>query len=269
MVNISKDGNILDVHSHSSKGNQLKIRYNNTWYKADFLGYEGAAEHITSTVLEHSNITCFVSYFPEKFIYKKKEYLGCVSSDFLSEKYKLITSERLFQSETGKSVWDTIEKLSTRDRIKTFVEIIESITRLEDFGAYLTTMLEIDEFVLNEDRHFHNITFLQDTNNNKYRLCPYFDFGASFLSDLRDYPLEKNTVQLVDSVTAKPFNSSFKKQTEISEELYGKHLKFSPIDVAKVKRVIESYYSKRIAERIIEVYKWQSLRFKEKYFEIG
>ena len=45
---------------YSSKGNQLKFGIDNKWYKADFLGYEGAAEYAASKLLEQSNIMEYV-----------------------------------------------------------------------------------------------------------------------------------------------------------------------------------------------------------------
>lgn len=36
--------------THSSKGNQLKFQIGDRWIKADFLGYEGAAEYVASEI---------------------------------------------------------------------------------------------------------------------------------------------------------------------------------------------------------------------------
>ena len=33
---------------HSSKGNQLKWENEDTWYKADYMGYEGLSEYVIS-----------------------------------------------------------------------------------------------------------------------------------------------------------------------------------------------------------------------------
>lgn len=48
----------------SSKGDQPKWRSGDTWYKADHMGYEGAAEVVVSTLLEKSNVPNFVKYRP-------------------------------------------------------------------------------------------------------------------------------------------------------------------------------------------------------------
>lgn len=40
----------------SSKGNQLKWSNGQTWYKADYAGYEGLAEVVVSGLLEKSSL---------------------------------------------------------------------------------------------------------------------------------------------------------------------------------------------------------------------
>ncbi|MCR5343044.1 MAG: hypothetical protein K6E70_06760 [Butyrivibrio sp.] len=37
-----------EFNRKSSKGNQLKWETNNTWYKADYTGYEGLTEYVVS-----------------------------------------------------------------------------------------------------------------------------------------------------------------------------------------------------------------------------
>ena len=39
----------------SSKGNQLKWRFRENWYKADYTGYEGLAEYAVSCLLKESS----------------------------------------------------------------------------------------------------------------------------------------------------------------------------------------------------------------------
>lgn len=41
----------------SSKGNQLKWKKDDYWYKADYTGYEGLAEYMVSSLLEYSSLT--------------------------------------------------------------------------------------------------------------------------------------------------------------------------------------------------------------------
>ena len=48
----------------------------------------------------------------------------------------------------------------TKKRIAYTVDHVISYTGLTDFGAYLTGMLEMDAFFLNEDRHTNNIAMI-------------------------------------------------------------------------------------------------------------
>ena len=44
------------------------------------------------------------------------------------------------------------------------VEQVERITEIEGFGKYITAMLEIDAFFVNEDRHTNNIAVIYNEN---------------------------------------------------------------------------------------------------------
>lgn len=51
-----------------------------------------------------------------------------------------------------------------------------------EIGKYITQLIELDSFVLNDDRHFNSIAFLY--NNGQFQMCPIFDNGAALLSDM-------------------------------------------------------------------------------------
>ena len=74
------------IASSGSKGNQRKWYKDNMWYKSDYLGYEGLAEHICTCLLKSSNIKSFATYqavFIQELDDPKKESLpGCMSPDF-------------------------------------------------------------------------------------------------------------------------------------------------------------------------------------------
>ena len=61
--------------------------------------------------------------------------------------------------------------------------IVEQTTGLQNFGQYLTSMLEIDAFFLNKDRHTNNIAVQYNAADDTYALCPLFDNGLSLLAD--------------------------------------------------------------------------------------
>ena len=72
--------------SSGSKGNQRKWFKDSTWYKADFLGHEGLAEHICSCLLKSSSIRSYAKYqairIREPGKVKDEVLHGCISADF-------------------------------------------------------------------------------------------------------------------------------------------------------------------------------------------
>lgn len=52
------------------------------------------------------------------------------------------------------------------------VDKTEEITHINNLGPYITSMLEIDAFFLNEDRHTNNIAVIYDENQQQYSLSP-------------------------------------------------------------------------------------------------
>ena len=62
------DEDMRTQNRQSSKGNQMKWKMDNTWYKADYTGYEGLAEHMVSALLKTSSLDPgnYVMYQTEK-----------------------------------------------------------------------------------------------------------------------------------------------------------------------------------------------------------
>ena len=136
------------------------------------------------------------------------------------------------------------------------VEFVEKITGLKDVGKYLSTMLALDAFFLNEDRHTNNIAFILNDDTGEYCYCPYFDFGLSLLADTtEDYPLTENTYDLIDKVKAKPFDADFDIQLEAAEQLYGSqaHFTFTKTDIDNALNEVAEYYPKATIERVRDI----------------
>lgn len=240
--------------NHTSKGNQLKWKCDGCWCKADHMGYEGLAETIVSALLAKSTVQYpFVVYEYSQIKYKDRVYSGCKSADFLADGYDLIPLEKLYRKFTGGSLAvDTAHQGEIKDQIKFLVNFVEQTTGLQDFGQYLTTMLEIDAFFLNEDRHTNNIAVQYNAVDDTYALCPLFDNGLSLLADTNmDFPLERSLEDCLKSVEAKPFSRCFDEQLDAAEELYGIQLHFN-FSTNDVKALIDSYrtaYSQEICDR--------------------
>lgn len=247
----------------SSKGNQIKMIDDNSWYKIDYLGYEGLAEFLVSKLLAYTNITEYVKYDITKISLNDNIYIGCRSKNFLKEDEEIVTADRLFKSFEGISAAEFVEKEeSIVGRISSFVEKVEEITGIKNYGPELTRILEWDGFVLNDDRHFNNIAFICNLKTRKIKACALFDSGAAFLSDTRyDYPLNKNVYGLISSVKSKPFSEDFDKQIAACEELYGAQLEIDKnisitTDIAEK---IKKYYGNAIYDRVCSIFEHQKM----------
>lgn len=255
-----------DDHRQSSKGNQLKWKQNNIWYKADYTGYEGLSEYIISHLIQKSTLGKkeLLGYETEKIKYKNQVFNGCRSNDFLTEGMQMITLERLFQHEFGTSLHKSIYSIQNHeDRLIFLVNQTERITGLTEFGVYMSKMMTIDALFLNEDRHTHNIAVLLDEDGT-FHYCPYFDHGAGLLSDTTmDYPFSVDVEQLIQTVQSKTFASEFDEQLDIAEKLYGTHLKFN-FDRKNVEELIQKddVYGEIEKKRIMEIMTTQIRKYK-------
>ena len=65
--------NIAETENRSSKGNQLKWRNGDIWYKADYTGYEGLAEYVISHLITNSSLASdeYVLYTLDKVMEKE------------------------------------------------------------------------------------------------------------------------------------------------------------------------------------------------------
>lgn len=261
------------ISGHSSKGNQLKWELDGFWYKADGLGYEGLAEVVVSRLLEQTNISDCVLYEPVQIRWQERLYDGCRSKNFRKEEWQLITVEKLYRRMTGLSLAGEMAKYyEVEDRIKLMVQFVQHVTGLDDFGHYLSTMLEMDAFFLNEDRHTNNIAVLYCPKEAAYTYCPYFDFGAGLFSDmLGDYPLTKSVDDCYKTICAKPFSGDFDMQTDAAVKLYGRGMYFCTDRknlLGIVEKACKEYEENSVrpeaaavAERVNEVVKMQVRKY--------
>ena len=236
------------ISSTSSKGNQIKWCINNIWLKADDLGYEGLTESVASAVLKQSNITNFVDYkcVRIKEVDTGRVYRGCLSNSFLNKNERLITLYRLFATH-GINLDIILANMSTEQRLQYVIEKTIEFTQIKEFGSWLGLLLEFDAFILNEDRHFHNIAVIK--TDNDYRCMPIFDNGAGLLSDTNmDYPLSVSITSCINRVSSKPFNTKFSKQLKAVENVCGLHFKLN-----NIKEFSSKIYTKEEVQRVNKI----------------
>lgn len=216
-INLTSEPNLQS--QTSSKGNQLKLQYNGYWLKIDTYGYESLSEYIISRILQGSNIEC-VPYDIVTLNCNDIRHIACCSQDFKKPHTELVTLAKLFKAYGFDLVSKQFARLSTYDRINYVIEQTIQLTNLIDFPQYLANLLYIDRVFLNEDRHFNNISFLYNMEDNNFTFTPIFDNGAALLSDTTiNYPLSEHISNLLKKVKAKPFNVSFEKQCEAMDKI--------------------------------------------------
>ena len=245
--------------STSSKGNQIKWRRSDgIWAKADALGYEGLAEQTAGVLLASSNITDYVEYASCKIIEDETEYVGCVSADFLAPDETLITVARLFELDALDYNAD-MSAMTATERLKYIITNLERITDIVGIGRWLGALLEFDAFILNEDRHLHNIAVIKK-HTGAFRLMPIFDNGAAFLSDTgRDYPMSIPIKVGIRKVKSKPIATGFSKQIDAVAEAVGLSLKFSvPPETI---RVASQAYADEVIARVQHIIDYQAQRY--------
>ena len=256
------------IQGHSSKGDQPKWQLDGKWYKADHMGYEALAEVLISGLLKRSNASDFVEYKPVLIQYQGKEMPGCISQSFREKNEMLVPFERLHRAYEGQGLAAALGKIADpQERIRYTVDFIEQTTALAGVGAYLTLLLELDSFFLNEDRHTNNLAVIRNEKTKGFRLCPIFDNGLALLSDLNDYPLEKDVYECISRVRAKPFDLDFDAQVEAAEALYGPQLKFrfGRQDIRQEVERLSGLYPQEMLERAEQTL-YEQMRKYQVYF---
>lgn len=251
------DYNLRMYDGQSSKGNQLKWKVNDIWYKADYAGYEGLAEYVVSKLLAKSNIKNYeyVEYDSDQVKYKYTVFNCAKSHDFLKDGWQIITLNRLYQIKYNRDFTKDIWHIhGIENRLQFLVDQVVKITSLNDFGQYMNKILTIDAVFLNEDRHLHNIGVLMGADGS-FDYCPIFDHGAALLSDTTiDYPLGVDIYKLIAEVKAKTICTDFEEALEASEKLYGSniHFNFTHNEVSDILKA-DKNYNDEIKDRVQRV----------------
>lgn len=258
-----------EIQGHTSKGDQPKWQVGGIWYKADHMGYEAMAEVVVSQLLKKSNLHDFVEYEPVLIEYQGRKLPGCTSRNFRQKDELLVPFERLHRAYMGQGLASVLGKMGeAQERIRYTVDFVERTTGLTDAGKYLTLMLEVDGFFLNEDRHTNNLALIRNEKTMEFRLCPIFDNGLSLLSDLNDYPLDKDMYDCIRRVRAKPFDMDFDVQVEAAEALYGTQLRFSftRYDIPTVLDLVRELYPDADVVARVEKVLYEQMRKYPVYF---
>ena len=130
----------LSKTDHHLKGDQLKWKIGNIWYKSDYMGYEGTLGDTGVSFTAKSSLSHpFVLYQPVRIAYRGTLRSGCSSPDFLKANQMLIPLEKLYRQNTGDSLAITLAAFpEPAERIRFLADQMEHMTGIQNFGAYLS-----------------------------------------------------------------------------------------------------------------------------------
>ena len=189
----------------------MKFFHQGYWYKTDTSGYEGEAEYLVSKLLEYSNVDDFVKYERCIIIVEGMSKMGCRSRNFLKNGESFLSFQHLYEMYHGKKLSDEMMKYyELIDRIKFVIDEMYKITKI-DCTEYLQQILSLDMVILNDDRHFHNLGYIQK-ENGEFRTAPIFDNGRGLISDVCRYLPDDSYEYNKSQVIGCPFSGSLEMQ---------------------------------------------------------
>lgn len=250
-----------------NRGTQPKWKYNDIWYKADDLGYEGLSEQIASDILQKSNIENAVKYQAVLFSRGFKKYVGSKSENFRKWGERSIELNQILSNHQT-DLGDICEKngQSAEQEINETLSYVLNDIGL-DYSEYLCKILEFDEFVLNPDRNGGNLMFL--IHNNGSAIPIMFDNGRSFATiDMKHHP-EWDAKKLIDNMEyqAMPYSMSFRTQANAAERICGVinlfRTSYTEKDLNDSLAKCEGIYSDKILQKYHEITTLQMERHPE------
>lgn len=175
--------NLTKLPKTANKGMQEKFNFldnEDTVYfvKKDTFGCESLAETTVSDILfKCTNLDRDLLMEYELISIGKDRY--CISKDFKKAGEDEVTLEFVLKS-SGLKIDKVYENFSAQEKLSYLAGAVERVTG-SNFLREFKTMLAVDAFFLNGDRHTNNISFLEDSLGN-FRFSPIFDNGKSLMS---------------------------------------------------------------------------------------
>ena len=208
----------------SSKGYAKKVLHEGYWYKLSAGTFNAQAEVVASRLAKYTNIGASVKY---EMCVVNGEY-ATKSKDFISN-MRYETVKGMYAKVYGKSIDGLIQEVSGIPLLMCVRETVLKYIGLDIMASptldRLCLLLMFDALVLNDDRHFNNIKFIQ-TSTGTWELAPAFDFDCSLYSCVEDLDsLEEY------SKPSQPFFPTHSEQVELVHSLSKIRLNVSPFNV--------------------------------------
>lgn len=248
----------LVLNKSTSKGVAEKYTNGNIWVKADLFGYEGLAETLASRAVKALGFKT-VEYNP--CLLGINEYdakTACVSASFLKEGFAEYSVGRVLEQYYDCKNTDELLDLlylytAPEQRLSFILNGMKTIVPKDILLTALANYVWLDSMLLNTDRHIFNMVFISNGATHEFI---NFDYGASMLSDLEDFPMQMPLQTAMYSAKSKPFSTRFSSQVKLFEKYLPTSYNHSiTIDIAD----LYAYYNASYINRATEVLKQRLL----------
>lgn len=220
MITIDCNDLPVVISESSTKGNQLKFRYQDYWIKLDNC-YEGLAEELCFHISRYIFNFVSIPYKTDQFMYNGEVYNGCISETMYKDGGSFLSFRRLLNT-YGYNIGIFIKYTSVIDNMKSVIDVLYNITGL-NLTDYICKILLFDALIQNEDRHPMNLGVWLGSDNIFYT-APCFDNGSSLFCVDWSYNKCKSLSENIRCANncARPFSKFYDKQVEAAVRLGGR-----------------------------------------------
>ena len=172
------------------------------FYKVDSNAFESLSEKLASILLKCSDLDpdSYISYELAPLIIDDKFKIGCESLNFKKEYlyeqilFYLQSQESNRSKSTKKAIFKVLHQMGEiEQKFQLLLELITLKTAVPEsiIEKRLLSMMAFDLLILNRDRHFGNLIFLDDLKE-KVNPIPLFDYGNSVIGGINSDEVVNN-----------------------------------------------------------------------------
>jgi len=178
-----------------------KFPKGNKFYKVDSNAFESLSEKLASILLECSDLdpASYIIYDLAPLIINDKFKIGCQSLNFKKEyPYEQILfylqSQESNKSVHKKAIFKVLHQMGgIKQKFQILMELITLKAAVSEsiIEERLLSMMAFDLLILNRDRHYGNLIFLDDLKE-KVNPIPLFDYGNSVIGGINSDEVVSN-----------------------------------------------------------------------------
>ena len=194
---------IKKYKNNGMNGMLEKFPKGNKFYKADSNAFESLSEKLASILLKYSNLdpSSYITYDLVPLIIDNKYKVGCESLNFRNQyPYEQIlfyiqsqesSSKTKLHTKTIFKIINSMIGIKPKFQLLTELVSIKTMMKEPEIEVRLMAMMAFDLLILNRDRHYGNLIFLDDLMGNVNPI-PLIDYGSSVLGGVNSEDIRKN-----------------------------------------------------------------------------